>query len=197
MDSGPLAVILVNLVGGGAVLALLLPVYILGRRRILASEEPLAHNPPLWVAYSRVAGRDRSWLIFLAVVVGVIAVGLVIQYLVTERIEPEAGMIAVGSTALVVVLAPVPTVLAIVLISMLIKLIATTRARYRYLQQLPEQPGVQEAAAVLRSERGTLGIAGAAGFAAVTCLLLGIGWIALLFAAAGGAIQCVRNPKCL
>ncbi|GAB3748290.1 hypothetical protein [Microlunatus parietis] len=197
MDTGPLAIILVNLVGGAAVLALLLPAYVLGRRRLVASEEPLAHDPALLAGYRHVTGGARPVLIFLAVVLGVIVVGLVIQYLITEQLEPDAGMIAAGVSALVFIAAPVPIVLAIVLIAMLIWLIATTRARYHYLEQIAHQPGAPEAAAQLRNERGSLGIAGAAGFAAVTCLLLGIGWIALLFAAAGGAIQCVRNPKCL
>ncbi|MFC7625397.1 hypothetical protein [Microlunatus sp. GCM10028923] len=197
MDTGPLAIILVNLVGGGAVLALLLPAYVLGRRRLVASEEPLAHDPELLTGYRRVTGGPRPVLIFLAAVLGVIVVGLVIQYLVTTQIEPEAGTIAVGASVLVLVAAPVPVVLGIVLVAMLIWLIATTRSRYHYLEQIAHQPGAPEAAARLRNERGSLGIAGAAGFAAVTCLLLGIGWVGLLFAAAGGAIQCVRNPKCL
>lgn len=186
------------------VAALLVPPYVVGRLRMTKARSMIAHEPHLAAGFGLVSGGARPILIYLGVVVGVAVIGIVLTIVLAIRVEP----LVAGREGFVIfqllVFSP-PIILAVVLIGMLISLAATGRARSRYLDQLAQQPDLSEqsrasvtaAAEQLSGGRSLLGVAGTAAIAAIACLALGLGWIALLFSVAGGAIQCARSAKCL
>lgn len=187
-------------IGVALVLALLLPPYLIARRQQLQAREELGENPAILAGFDAARGGPRPVLIYLVVVLFLLVGGLAAMQVITRLIEPQATD-AAGYALLGLVFLGLPILLALILIGLLISLTATGRARFRYLEVLVEQqpnlPGVAAAAELVR-RRGLPGVAVAATVATLACIALGLGWIALLFSAAGYAIQCTRsNSKCL